>query len=353
MKKIPITTFFEQTSTFPTYFYFDYKTKQSNFYYNLKDIQNDNLEHICNINIKNMNESMYLCIDKKYSDMFVVKEKSYDKHIISIMKSNLQKCVRRKETDIAMKIGKYMIENSSIAELLRRLVIICLEDTILNPNLVTLTWLMMVANKNYVFDDLLNNWILGFIAQISETEYFDNISFEDDPVIHKKKVLFSKLQKLNEIQRNCIICLVIRISYGGLGGDTHMLYNFINTWCDRFQKNLKSDIANDYFNNIPKISKIGMVGNLTKNELLLAGFDFHCTDIIKLMQKDIEMDESILKNLIWTHSSSINNRKLIRKCSKKDNDNNKEKWNDIKESFNKYATHLRDQLNIHPYNRNL
>ena len=86
---------------------------------------------------------------------------------LSVLKSNLQKCVRRGLVSKAVK-SAYAIWCISPMELLRRLPIIIVEDTSPFPGLITLTWYMMAVSKGYVLSSDEVSWILGVVYTITE-----------------------------------------------------------------------------------------------------------------------------------------------------------------------------------------
>ena len=233
MKK-PI--FVTGSSEFPLFYFLDYDSMCAQFYYdipiNLKEVY-----EVCNIQIKNFSETLILCIDKKYKDKFKVQKSFYESNL-GIMKSHLQKCIRRGETQLAIQTGKYMIEKGQLGELLRRLYIICIEDTILNKHLVTLTWLMCVGNKNYIFDDNMNSWILGFVKQVTEDKFYDHLDYGVEINSVSKKDLINYLKKVNKnsLHKDLIMSLIVRKSYGGMSGDMKMISRYIILWMKRFEE---------------------------------------------------------------------------------------------------------------------
>ncbi|AYV84325.1 MAG: hypothetical protein Hyperionvirus22_26 [Hyperionvirus sp.] len=325
-----LTLFTDENKNFPAFFYFDPDSITAHFYYKLSDIPIDRkqINQLTHINVKNLNEILFICIDKKHAfQLNQTNSNSTDN--LSIMKSHLQKCVRRGEKTLAIETGKYMIEKGQTPELLRRLFIICLEDTILTPQLVPLTWLMIISNKNYVIPDHINAWILGFIALISELKYSDDPDFTSGKVSPKKD-LMSRVKKLPQLERDLIMSLVIRISYGGMSGDLKMLNNFITKWLERFEHTHSHDMITKP---LPQITTT----KLDKNKMLLPAFDFHCTNIIKLIQKNTDLDENKLKELIWNHSSSINFRKA-------NEPNDVKLWQSIEPYFISSAEYIRNKL---------
>lgn len=76
---------------------------------------------------------------------------------LSILKSALQKCVRRRLSQPAVRVAVALLRKTrSPFELLRRLSIIVLEDAALHPQFPTLVWLLAASSKGYIssFEDV-------------------------------------------------------------------------------------------------------------------------------------------------------------------------------------------------------
>lgn len=329
---------------FPTYFYFNHETFTSGFYYKLSEIGTKDVTNITHLTLKGLNETLVLCANKnfKINKMDKSDEKVNDNNL-SIMKSHLQKCIRRGEKTLAMETAHYLIINEQLDELLRRLVIITIEDVTLNKNLTTLVWLMVMANKSYYFDDYIYNWIYGYILKLCEIEQHDSVDYND--LVVPKDVLLTRLKKINAHNINykdVIMSLLVRKSYGGMTGDIRMLDNYINKWLTRFETLIEDPVV-EYFNSISNVVPYNLETKIEINKMLLCAFDFHCTNIIGLIMKkkpsEINIDENKLRQLIWNHSSSTNFR-----FKKNYNKDDLKLWKSLEALFEDCATYYRNKL---------
>lgn len=73
-------------------------------------------------------------------------EKNCGRGAIPLVKSCLQKAVRRMNPTLAGKCGRFLCQNS-LTDLLRRLPIIIVEDSIVTPALPTIVWMMAADSK--------------------------------------------------------------------------------------------------------------------------------------------------------------------------------------------------------------
>jgi hypothetical protein len=285
----------KDTTKLPPYFYLDWAGGTAQFYYTEKEMPASQQVH--RVKLKDIKETIALCTNN--DSILVPKNDPLKDSCESIMKSHLQKCVRRKETDLAVRTAKYFIDSHKVDVLLRRLFIITIEDTVLNPNICILTWLMMISNK-YSFSDDVHAWILGYTRQISEIDTIDDFSYTDKDIVVDKKLL----QRISRIRHHSpLVCLIIRHNYGGMDGDREMCLQHMYKWLERMEQN--KDLG------IMPIKPVSMntVKTIKKEDMLLEAFDFHCCSVLEDLQKVSKYDEATLKKLIWDHSSSINKRK--------------------------------------------
>jgi len=141
------------------------KWKQNNFYRKVI---------ICCSKITKKEFKNKTTLDKKKNNFSI-------KHI-SLLKSNLQKCIRRKLYKLAIKTSVSMIkiEDSDnkiiqigLYELLRRLTIIIIEDTILNKYFNILFWFQIILSKGYYLNKKFIDIVLISVLSISNCIYQD------------------------------------------------------------------------------------------------------------------------------------------------------------------------------------
>jgi hypothetical protein len=96
----------------------------------------------------------------------------------SLLKSMLQKAVRRRLTDTVIRLS-FALASISTIELLRRLPIICLEDGFLHPGYPILIWCMVASSKGFILPDYLLSVCIHIIAEVTEARYMDNLHDDD------------------------------------------------------------------------------------------------------------------------------------------------------------------------------
>jgi hypothetical protein len=300
------------------------KWKQNNFFRNV-------FICCCKETKKKIKEIKKLNIDNKF----------YKKKHISLLKSNLQKAIRRKLKDNAIKTAVSLIliedENEKIIqiglfELLRRLCIIIIEDVILMYEFNIIFWFHVLLSKGYILNKYFIDIILLTIAKITTFEYQDKkyLNF----LIHKDIKIIEMINdsKLTSKQRDLLTSLQFRKSYGGMNGDMFMIDKCTYIWYDRFKNNKPGEMY--MYNYLFKENIIMNV--LNPKDILKEAYDFHCTDICQRINNNLKNDlinEDLIKKLIWNNSSSINERFDIN-LSKFSNNNefkNHEYWNCVKQ----------------------
>lgn len=231
----------------------------------------------------------------------VPKVKINNKELISLLKSHLQKCIRRGKSELAVKTAKHLLDLDAV-NLLRRLPIIMPEDVMVLPQFDATVWLMMAFPFRGLMDED-RSWILGSVKRMADFEWQD--------------VLYTEAPDgwMPDPENVHIGAIALRHAYGGNRGDMDMLRHVAYTWKQRH-----NNINNNKSNKIGKFAKqlqsvtmcivpiqFNSVSQLLQSEFLLAGVDHHCTPITSLLPKSILNP----RQMIWDCSSSINNRTRI------------------------------------------
>lgn len=249
---------------------------------------------------------------------------NYTKKWIPLLKSHLQKTIRRQLHQKAVQTALELITVDHI-EFLRRFSIIIIEDTRLHKNLPVIIWLMAACSSRnkFILGDCHVNWLLGLVKTISKIKFSDQINFKKEcisPSLNDYDNLDSKKEK-------CILYSIkLRKSYGGMHSDMELLTNCEYHWYNKFLLN-----DNSYCKSSIKIINHTTINPLSKEDWELAAIDFHCMpDMLTLLHmKFKKYNIETLKNTIWFQSSSINNR--VPKTNMY-----QDTWKDIKKFVQKY-----------------
>jgi len=211
---------------------------------------------------------------------------------IPLLKSNLQKAIRRCENDIAIQSALAIIQKKPL-EFLRRLPIIYIEDGCLLDSYPIVVWLMM-ADKDYILTTTDVDILLNIVNSLCHyKDYFD------DREKIKKKPLFSH-ESLQDYE-NChdLLALFYRSEYGGMKGDMQMLKNAISYYIDYPSKTRKTLYGwIDY-------AKID-----TNLEILVEAIDFHpYPQMLPILSRMTQLEKDLIKEFIWYAESGYNIRK--------------------------------------------
>eukprot|EP01135_Chromosphaera_perkinsii_P005332 Nk52_evm13s343 gene=Nk52_evmTU13s343 len=158
---------------------------------------------------------------------------------IPVLKSLIQKCVRRQKCGTAVQAAYNLILHSP-SELLRRLPIIFIEDVTLPPFLPFVIWWMLYTSKNNTLPLDIAEHILGIVASITLYPIKDSLvhSKSISSVVTQESGAMSYLNErvfsMEGDQRSCIMGLQVRKSFGGMHGDQDMLDAASKLWIQRF-----------------------------------------------------------------------------------------------------------------------
>lgn len=244
---------------------------------------------ILNGNIKNRNDDILVNLEWEEGP-------SYQN--IHLLKSHLQKSIRRKDYNKAIQTAKHLIDIDPI-QFLRRFSIIFIEDVSLNKHYPTLIWLLIaVSSKKLTLKLNHIEWLLGLVHLACSCPYQEHYP-KIENVVDKIKILQPHLEK---DKKDIINSLLIRATYGGMGSDMNMILNAAYCWCNRFKNDKKWET---YYNKDVRTICIN-VKPLQHNEWILSAIDYHCFP--KMLEWIEEFEEDYKKRLMWHFSSKINYR---------------------------------------------
>lgn len=252
----------------------------------------------------------------------------------AILKSNLQKCVRRQEGEKAVKTA-LALYSFSPADCLRRIPIIMIEDALPHPSsLIKLVWWMCATSKEYRLSIEEIEEMLGIVKMMCCSTIYEcyrsvfGVGDAGTNIIPKKDLSFE--------QSLFIIALAIRRQYRGMQCDVNMLSYHMGLWTKRFNE------GNVFYQKLEdqKIEPIPL-NTLTffdKNDLLIEALDNHCCrQLIKGLPQEAP-------GAIWFCRSRINYRTPTQNNYQSTTEYMKNLWEKIKTEFLARVQILYDSL---------
>lgn len=225
---------------------------------------------------------------------------------VPLLKSNLQKAIRRGKTQVALSSTLALLQISPV-EFLRRLPIIFIEDVCLINTISIPVWLMM-AEKDYKLSNMDIWIIMNIVKSLCDCKTFYNRC--KTPL----KTLELSHERLKDYKhKDELLSLYYRSIYGGMKGDMEML-----------TKSIYYYIENDV--EIIEFVDFNITHNLSisnKIEILPESIDFHpFPQIINIIINNTKLDYKDIKAYIWQTESCVNIRKpyTINKSKKNIND---------------------------------
>jgi len=210
---------------------------------------------------------------------------------VPLLKSNLQKAIRRKDKKTAISTMITMLSKSS-TELFRRLPIIYIEDVCLMTSFPIVVWFMM-TDKEYIIKNLDVFILVNIIISLCDTdEVYDDPSF--DITTEEEEDLFG-INKPNE-NDDAILALKIRSKYGGMKGDMEMLKEAIDHY-----KRGRIIVDTEWSDKIVYSHNV---------EVLPEAIDFHpYPQMLRDINKATHIQCELVKKTIWLAESGVNYRK--------------------------------------------
>jgi len=273
----------------------DQKNYTSEWYTDFEISENDEL--ICQVKPRYYFDEMVYFVLRNKNNSSIFENNGSKWNNKGFIKSHLQKCVRRQKKKLAVSSAMEMIKLDS-NDFIRRLAIIMIEDSDIFSFLPTIIWFMVAISKKYQLTISDVEYLLGCVRSITKC----STKFDYDNI--KEAIV---LESNDNIYNNC---LLLRINYGGMKGDMVML-----------KKTIK---VIEHYNIITKKVKPLKIKKrcLRLEKALSVGMDFHVSfkilyNIQDFMKKNrnIYLDITTLKKLMWNNRSSVNSR-ILEKQSK-------------------------------------
>jgi len=199
----------------------------------------------------------------------------------SLLKSNLQKAVRRRHIEEAFATTKHFLAQDA-GELLRRLPIIMCEDTMLHPRLfLEIVWLMAAVSKGYALSAADCQMVMDFVGAALSAPSRYNIGLGGSGVPNYSDPLH--------------LAFALRISYGGMKYD------------EEFMERLLSRIAGGELAvhaDLITVDYESVAAFDVERHLLREAVDFHCFPAMLT-------ETGVAKAAIWHNRSAPNVRSFI------------------------------------------
>ena len=246
----------------------------------------------------------------------------------SLLKSNIQKSVRRGDVYKAVRSAKSLIQLNE-TDALRRLMIIPIEDCILPPDYDQYAaMLMRVSSKGSTpLTEQEKTLALSLIGDAARCQWRDlDVGNPDD----EGKDYVMQPVKGNK-ENDLINALLYRSRIGGSKWDWIMLNQMARVWNKRFAEGTwKAEDLKQYYTG--EIIEWDDVPYATVDDIMLETVDMHCSGILytllkidwikDLLRKEIPFnkrdwlggdvsDHNLLEQIMWCCRSSINPKKNI------------------------------------------
>jgi len=240
----------------------------------------------------------------------------------SVLKSCLQKCVRRKNSNLALKSLFSLFSKAEHLNCLRRIMVICVEDAMYLPFFSSILWMLMAVSKGFTLTANMEKEIADIIIMLCK------FPFQDKVYLYSKNK-YTEKHNILEIAKG----------YAGMNCDRKMFDILSGVWGHRFKNKigleyeLYTTFAIDRYNN-----KIELI---TEDEIPTEALDFHISDIDIRIADISGINVEDVKDAIWKYSSSVNNR-IFTNFDHIDKDKEKVNiWNTISILFRMEASNVK------------
>ena len=229
----------------------------------------------------------------------------FDNYSTSLLKSNLQKAVRRQNVAVALQSALLLLQREPM-EFLRRLPILYVEDVALMDSITICVWLLM-ADREYSMTSSDIALLLDIVRRLCEcSQFYDDSSDEDVPPMKHEDIESSS-------QADAILAVHYRSLYGGMKGDMRMLRRAVYHYKDHPEEVHRHGEFQpiDWTLLFPPSSSFETLSTTPTINILPAAIDFHpFPQLIGVLQQQTGLqDGERIKSCIWLADSALNGRK--------------------------------------------
>ncbi|MCF7808025.1 MAG: hypothetical protein K9N38_05840 [Candidatus Marinimicrobia bacterium] len=248
--------------------------------------------------------------------------KQRDNHYLTdrrLLISNLQKTIRRQQTERAVRTALCLLEHHP-RHVIRRLPIIMVEDTILHPKLPLVIELMVNESEGKEINSRDADEFLSIVRDLCGTKEKD---LPDDSLIAIRPEIKPQ-DHMGEFATTLTQALRTRKRFGGMKFDMGMLSRFADHWEVRFthdELEWYEFLASHY----PERDRIDYttISPLQESDILVESVDHHCSPIANILNKKNEFRHEIqsrfqdqrpldvIKDFLWCVRSSWNPRPVF------------------------------------------
>jgi hypothetical protein len=196
------------------------------------NIDSNQYEFFGNIKIKkDFDQILMIGISKKINlEVNKTLNKINSKINIPILKSNLQKCIRRSKVRKAVRTGNFLLEFDP-NQILRRLAIIYIEDVMIDNYFNNIVWYMAAVSKGYILNQQDKCIILNIIRHLAKSGVKEELPKADN--LNYKEYFLEINSEILDNNFNIIWSLILRKKYGGMKGDIKMINGALNTYSNK------------------------------------------------------------------------------------------------------------------------
>jgi hypothetical protein len=243
----------------------------------------------------------------------------------SLLKSAVQKSIRRGEVDKALATAKSLVDKDPVG-CLRRLMVVIIEDGLLHPDYAKLAILTDRARqKDMTLTEVDKSLVLTVVADITRCEWRD---FEKENPDFTEGY---KIAKMDAEELALINSINFRVRIGGWKDDMQMLRDYSKVWNKRFADGTwNMDKLKSYFTG--ETVEYADIPYASVEDVPIEAVDFHCSPVGRILLKkpyvsqmlqtaiptetrgwagEWQSDEDLLNKVVWCLRSGVNFKKIL------------------------------------------
>lgn len=211
---------------------------------------------------------------------------------ISLLKSAIQKAVRRNQSRAAVTCAAALWKREPV-EVVRRVFVIMMEDAVLHPDA---PYMASCLNRKEFDGGDRGAW-MQIVLDLASCKYRDWVEVREEvlgqPAAEMQHGDYAALAKLPPAQWELVDAILLRAKYGGMKYDKSLLCEAARVWTGRFARDSGGWMQRmaSCYPPLPMPEATNLDKKLAMHDVALEAVDHHCSPIASILAKKPEVQQ--------------------------------------------------------------
>ena len=223
----------------------------------------------------------------------------YDVSHLKLLKSNLQKTIRRSLVGAAVACANTMLD-LDVTQLVQRLAIVWIEDCCITTEFPLVVWCLAALTKGWTLTEEMARVIVSLAGRLAALEVHDVHGSKNE------RFPVARIAGLSDASHKSLLyALQFRRDFQCMSGDKRMIDRCVADWFSRFSSGTGLEVV------LPPLalSEKECTQRMSSSTWCAAAVDQHCSSLCRRVAVATRLPEVDVKRAVWEKSSRLTNKK--------------------------------------------